>query len=116
VQVCVLSLLSAAALLAACGSSGRTATVDGTVYHGISNAAGNKLYDDAYRECWGEQLRDEGDVAAEFGGQGKPEYEIARRGCRAANGDIAACVPPIYYTPGDAYWCDEGSGRRLKQP
>jgi hypothetical protein len=89
--------------------------VDGVTYHGVDDSTANDLYDAVYRECYVAEVREPSVVAQGHGSTGTARYEIARRGCQAANLDIDACVPPIYYS-GGSYWCGDGTGRHLKQP
>lgn len=116
---CALAALAVASLaLAACAGDGSTATVRGTEYPGLDDATANAAYDDAYRACYGPvdvTERAVADIASEYGGDYRP---VADAGCKDANLDINACVPPIYYNSGGPYYCGNtsGSDRALQNP
>lgn len=55
-------------------------------------------------------------AAAAVASRSSTILRAVKSGCQAANDDIAACVPPWYYVPGDPYLCVEGNGRFLKEP
>lgn len=101
----------------ACGDDKLYDVNDGGIQHpGLDGATADALYDAAYKACYGPTYiapSEAGDRAA----RRNPAYRAdAERGCRNANLDIEACIPPIYYTYGDPYYCDDGNGRYLKQP
>lgn len=104
--------------LAACGGGGSTAAVRGTEYGGLDEAIANDAYDDGYRACYGPTDVTGSAVASvtsEYGGDYQP---VVTAGCKDANLDISACVPPIYYNNGGPFYCgdDSGSDRPLRNP
>ena len=73
------------------------------------------LYDAAYKACYGPVFVSPttvGDIAA---ARDSAYREASEDGCEAANADIEACVPPIYYDGVSPYYCDDGNGRYLKE-
>lgn len=97
----------------ACASQ-KTATVDGKKYAGLDQVQANRIYDNGYQTCYVAEPKTERDAD---GYVTNPDHRpVAEAGCRAANLDIAACVPPIYYNNGGPFYCETKSGRLLQNP
>jgi hypothetical protein len=104
-------VITAAVVLSGCGATAG-AQVDGVSYAGLEQAKAADAYVAGYESCYvsSEMASASSDSVVAFGDIYAPVLDA---GCSAANADINACVPPINYNNGGAYYCLDHGVRRL---